>query len=111
MSRASDMNEAQRALLDTEAHKLTQRLRRWGPTRWRLCTAADDAVWLAVYSSNENRWQARLLDLQSFQKTGSGLTYKTENELRGNFARVQHPEELEPTFALRLQGWVGRRLR
>ena len=105
---ADDMRAEQREVLDALAEKLTQRLASWGSIRWRVCKkAGNKSLFLAVYSATTNAWSAAALNVTTFQTEGTATTeYKTEAALRRAFATVQHPEELEPTFARRVAQMV-----
>ncbi len=106
---SQDMCPEQRKVLDALAEKLTQRLASWGSIRWRVCKkkAGNKSLFLAVYSATTNAWSAAALNVTTtFQTEGTATMYKTEAALRREFATVQHPEELEPTFARRVAQMV-----
>jgi hypothetical protein len=103
-----DMRPEQRKVLDALAETLTQRLGSWGSIRWRVCKkAGNKPLFLAVYSPTTNAWSVAALNVTTtFQTEGTATEYKTEAVLRREFATVQHPEELEPTFARRVAQMV-----
>ena len=106
---SQDMCPEQRKVLDALAETLTQRLASWGSIRWRICKkkAGNKPLFLAVYSTTTNAWSAAALNVTTtFQTEGTATSYKTEAALRREFATVQHPEELEPTFARRVAQMV-----